>query len=112
MTRSWAYNRFGVLMGTSWRASGPRWPSLREDVLPMITLFPSQGDFCATANYRIKSSQFHACVVCRKLPMCLGVLLVPFGVPRADLFAECGLRRDTTPKALTTQMAEFNLSHV
>src|SRR6266508_3930675 len=53
MTRSWAYNRFGVLMGTSWRASGPRWPSLREDVLPMITLFPSQGDFCATAFFQI-----------------------------------------------------------
>src|SRR5882672_1182848 len=47
--RSWAYNGFGVLMGTSWRASGPRWPSLRIDSLPMITLFPSQGDFCATA---------------------------------------------------------------
>jgi hypothetical protein len=44
--------------------------------------------------------------------MCLGVLLVPFGVPRADLFAECDLRRDTPPKALTTQMAEFNFSHV
>ena len=49
MMRSWAYNRFGVLMGTSWRASDPRWPSLRADSLPMITLFPSQGDFCATA---------------------------------------------------------------
>src|SRR6266568_8893176 len=49
MTRSWAYNRFGVLMGTSWRASGPRWPSLRGDIWPMITLFLSQGDFCATA---------------------------------------------------------------
>src|SRR4029450_1304498 len=36
-------------MGASWRASGPRWPSLRGDVLPMIPLFPSQGDFCATA---------------------------------------------------------------
>src|SRR5713101_6118237 len=44
-----AYNRCGVLMGTSWRASGPRWPRLRTDSLPMITLFPSQGDFCATA---------------------------------------------------------------
>src|SRR5262249_21671934 len=38
------------LMGTSGRASGPRWPSLRGDVLPMITLFPSQGDFCVTAD--------------------------------------------------------------
>src|SRR5262245_53224294 len=51
MTRSWAYNRFGVLMGTSGRASGRRWPSLRGDVLPMITLFPSQGDFCVTAFF-------------------------------------------------------------
>jgi hypothetical protein len=44
--------------------------------------------------------------------MCLGVLLVPLGVPRLDLVDECGLRRDTAPKALTTQMAEFDLSHV
>src|SRR5712691_11369946 len=36
-------------MGASWRASGPRWPSLTGDILPMITLFLSQGDFCATA---------------------------------------------------------------
>src|SRR5713226_4577738 len=50
--RSWAYNCFGVLMGASWRASGPRWPSLMGDILPMITLFPSQGDFCATADNR------------------------------------------------------------
>src|SRR6266581_3284294 len=47
--RSWAYNRFGVLMGASWLVSGLRWPSLRVDVVPMITLFPSQGYFCATA---------------------------------------------------------------
>src|SRR4029450_12311771 len=47
--RSWAYNCCGVLMGTSWRASCPRWLSLRGDSLPMITLLPSQGDFCATA---------------------------------------------------------------
>src|SRR5712691_8826750 len=49
MMRSSAYNRFGVLMGTSWPASCPRWYGLREDSLPMITLFPSQGDFYATA---------------------------------------------------------------
>src|SRR6266568_62362 len=49
MIRSWAYNRFGVLMGTSSRASCPRWPSLRGNSWPMITLFSSQGDFCATA---------------------------------------------------------------
>src|SRR6266496_3096241 len=50
MMRSSAYNRFGVLMGTSWPASCPRWYGLREDSLPMITLFPSQGDFYATAD--------------------------------------------------------------
>ena len=44
--------------------------------------------------------------------MSLGVLLVPLGVPRLDLFDECGLGRDTAPKALTTQMAEFDLRHV
>src|SRR5215211_4714935 len=49
MMRSLAYNRFGVLMGTSSRASGPRWLSLRGDSLPMRTLIASQGDFCATA---------------------------------------------------------------
>src|SRR6266566_3519276 len=37
-------------MGTSWRASCPRWLCLRRDSLPMITLFLSQGDFCATAK--------------------------------------------------------------
>src|SRR2546425_4550303 len=51
MMRSSAYNRFGVLMGTSWPASCPRWYGLREDSLPMITLFPSQGDFYATAFF-------------------------------------------------------------
>src|SRR5713101_4875778 len=50
MMRSSAYNRLGVLMGTSWPASCPRWYGLREDSLPMITLFPSQGDFYATAH--------------------------------------------------------------
>src|SRR5262245_47693294 len=49
MMRSSAYNRFGVLMGTSSRAACPRWLSLRGDSLPMITLISSQGDFCATA---------------------------------------------------------------
>jgi hypothetical protein len=44
--------------------------------------------------------------------MSLGVLLVPLGVPRLDLVDERGLRRDTAPQALTTQMAEFNLRHV
>src|SRR5437016_12973629 len=54
MIRSWAYNRFGVLMGTSSRASCPRWPSLRGNSWPMITLFSSQGDFCATAKSMTK----------------------------------------------------------
>src|SRR5215831_20260928 len=49
MMRSSAYNRFGVLMGTSARASCPRWLGLRGDSLSMITLISSQGDFCATA---------------------------------------------------------------
>src|SRR5438132_5815778 len=49
MMRSWAYNRFGVLMGTSWPASCPHWHGLREVSWPMITLFHSQGDFYATA---------------------------------------------------------------
>src|SRR5260370_17303263 len=44
--------------------------------------------------------------------MCLGVPLVPLGVPRLDLFDEGGLGRDTAPKALTTQKAEFDLRHV
>src|SRR5260370_29541016 len=37
-------------MGASLRASCSRWLSLRGDSLPMITLFLSQGDFCATAS--------------------------------------------------------------
>src|SRR5215471_15866780 len=60
MRRSSGYNRFGVLMGTSWRASGPRWPRLRADSLPMITLFPSQGDFCATAAKDLVMAQITA----------------------------------------------------
>jgi len=40
------------------------------------------------------------------------MLLVPLGVPRLDLVDERGLGRDTAPKALTTQMAEFDLRHV
>jgi hypothetical protein len=44
--------------------------------------------------------------------MGLGVLLVPLGVPRLDLFDECGFGRDTAPKTLTTQMAEFDLRHI
>jgi len=39
------------------------------------------------------------------------VLLVPFGVPRADRVAAWGLRRETPPKALTTQVAAFPLRH-
>src|SRR5437870_5234575 len=58
MIRSWAYNRFGVLMGTSSRASCPRWPSLRGNSWPMITLFSSQGDFCATAFFAFKEGMW------------------------------------------------------
>src|SRR5215510_2199351 len=50
MRRCWAYNRFGVLMGASWQASCSRWLSLRGNSWPMITLFSSQGRFCATAK--------------------------------------------------------------
>src|ERR1043165_9317812 len=56
--RSWAYNSFGVLMGTSWRASCLRWPSWMGDSWPMITLFLSQGDFCATAEGEIRTASF------------------------------------------------------
>src|SRR5215831_2367281 len=49
MMRSWAYNRLGVLMGTSWSVSCPHWHGLRDNSLPMITPFLSQGGFCATA---------------------------------------------------------------
>src|SRR5712691_7716562 len=56
MMRASAYNRLGVLMGTSSRASCPRWLSLRGDSLPMITLIPSQGDFCAIASEDIGMS--------------------------------------------------------
>ena len=44
--------------------------------------------------------------------MGLGMLLVPLGVPRLDLVDEGGLGRDTAPKALTAQVAEFDLGHV
>ena len=44
--------------------------------------------------------------------MGLGVLLVPFGGPCLDLVDECGLRRDTAPQTLPTQMAQVDLRHV
>ena len=44
--------------------------------------------------------------------MGLGVPLIPLDIPCLDLFDKCGLRRDTAPQALTTQMAEFDLRHV
>ena len=44
--------------------------------------------------------------------MSLGVLRVPLGVPRLDLVDKCGLRCDTAPQTLTTQMAQFDLRHV
>src|SRR6266487_1571414 len=65
--RSWAYNRFGVLMGASWLASGLRWPSLRVDVVPMITLFPSQGYFCATAALHSSDAETPPIVGCEAL---------------------------------------------
>src|SRR6266446_7389256 len=50
MRRRWAYNRFGVLMGSSGLVSDWREPRLRGYFSPMITLFSSQGDFCAIAH--------------------------------------------------------------
>jgi hypothetical protein len=41
----------GFSWAPPWRASGPRWLRLRVDSLPMITLFPLQGDFCFTARH-------------------------------------------------------------
>src|SRR5215831_1782320 len=58
MRRCWAYNRFGVLMGASWRASCSRWLSLRGNPWPMITPFFSQGRFCATAITEILIAAF------------------------------------------------------
>jgi hypothetical protein len=52
------------------------------------------------------------CIICRKLPMRLGMLLVPLGIPRLDLVDAWGLRRDTAPQTLTTQMAQCDLCHV
>src|SRR6266545_2896925 len=49
MRRSAGYNRFGVLMGTSWPASCPRSHRLQGDFSPMITLILLQRAFCATA---------------------------------------------------------------
>jgi hypothetical protein len=40
------------------------------------------------------------------------MLRVPLNVPRLDLVDEGSLGRETAPKALPTQMAEFNLCHV
>src|SRR4030095_6852615 len=59
MMRSWAYNRFGVLMGTSWPASYPHWHGVREVSWPMITLFHSQGGFKATAMIERMKPSIH-----------------------------------------------------
>ena len=40
----------GFSWAPPWRASSPRWLRVRADASPMITLFPSQGDFCVTAS--------------------------------------------------------------
>jgi hypothetical protein len=40
------------------------------------------------------------------------MLLIPCAVPCLHLFAEGGLRRDTAPQALPTQMAEFDFRHI
>src|SRR5437762_11462821 len=92
--RSWAYNRFGVLMGTSSRASCPRWPSLRGNSWPMITLFSSQGDFCATATKQMPMPGWflHFIGVCEVLGA-LGLILPWLTRIRPGLtpLAACGL---------------------
>jgi len=57
-------------------------------------------------NYRIQSSPFHPCVIGRKLPMGLGLALVPLQVPCLDLGEQGSLGRETAPKALATPRAE------
>src|SRR5262249_12193691 len=50
MMRSSGYNRFGVLMGTSWPASVHARTDCKGDFSPMITLILLQRAFCATAT--------------------------------------------------------------
>src|SRR5215468_1416475 len=59
MMRSSGYNRFGVLMGTSWPASCPRSHRLQGDFSPMITLILLQRAFCATAHRGIIVDTMH-----------------------------------------------------
>src|SRR6266567_2812446 len=56
MMRSSGYNRFGVLMGTSWPASCPRSHRLQGDFSPMITLILLQRAFCATAIEQLNNA--------------------------------------------------------
>src|SRR6266699_598327 len=72
MMRSSGYNRFGVLMGTSWPASCPRSHRLQGDFSPMITLILLQRAFCATAVGRRQDTVF----------LELKALLEPFGITR------------------------------
>src|SRR4029434_1758532 len=51
MMRSSGYNRFGVLMATSWPAFCPRLHRLQGDFSSMITLILLQRAFCATAIF-------------------------------------------------------------
>src|SRR4029450_10718617 len=74
MMRSWAYNRLGVLMGTSWSVSCPHWHGLRDNSLPMITLFLSQGGFCSTASNLFSLSW-------RQKAFSLGLTLGPARLP-------------------------------
>lgn len=64
------------------------------------------------AKGRIKPSEFHACIFCRKLPMRLRVPGVTLSVPRVYLLDERCFVLYAARKALATQMAEFSLRHV
>src|SRR5262249_52053206 len=82
-------------MGASWRASGLRWPSLRGDILPMITLFPSQGDFCATAfggfpfskvvNEPVPRTLPLTCITCRACSSLSSSQGQPYGLPEVGI---------------------------
>lgn len=56
--------------------------------------------------------EFHASIFCRELPMRLGILGVPFGIPRRDRCTERFFGRDAVCEALATEMAQCDLGHV
>ena len=56
--------------------------------------------------------EFHASIFCRELPMRLGVLGIPFGIPRVDLCAERVFVLNAVREALAAEMTQLNLRHV